>query len=1062
MEVFIGGLPRSIEENVTASKPQTLEEAITITQRLIDQVTKHNSMHGIKDHKRKFDDRMIIANSRIGDRKPSGLMLSLQLKIMGIVETVLCVRNALCITHDLALSSVRLATGERALQLSVLKGKQQCPRKSILAEGQKRSPRPERSHGGCQVFIAQVMEKKSDDKQLEDIPVVKEFLEVFPEDLPGLPPVRQVEFQIDLISGAAPVSRAPYRLAPSEMHELSNQLLELADRDGSFRMCIDYRELNKLTVKNRYPLPRIDDLFDQLQGLSVYSKIDLRSGYHQLRVRNEDIPKTAFRTRYGHYEFQVMPFGLTNAPAVFMDLMNRVCKPYLDKFVIVFIDDILIYSRNKEEHADHLRIILELLRKEKLYAKFSKCDFWISIVQFNRNKEEIETISLDNFYNNLKIYEPELTVPTNTSQNSQNVAFLSSNSTNSNINSSTNKVDNITYGISAAHTQSNPTSGDNLSDAVICAFLASQPNSPQLAREDLEQIDPDDLEEMDLQWEMAMLTIRARKFIKRTGRNLDVNGQRVGSDRSKMECYNCHKNGHFARECRAPRNQENRGRENSRRKLGLWKTLAVNPCSQDGIGGYDWSYQAEEEHPTNFALMTYTSSGNSSNSDSEVDSCLESVEARLAHYKKNEAVFEESINVLNLEVKQRDNALVENKKKLEKAEKERDELKLTLEKFQNSSKSFNNLLESQVIDKFKTRLGYNAASSTAASPAIESFVNSSEMSKNQENNKSKSDKGYHTVPPPYTGNFIPFKPDLTFMDEIVESKNIDVITVVTPSNVKKVEFKTRVGDRNLELLTVVAYDITRNKCYLSKYEDYDGGFVSFGDGKGRIFGKGYKELITKIENQLEYKVKAIRSDNGTEFKNSVMNQFYGMKGIKREFSVAKTPQQNGVTERRNRTLIEAARTMIVEETLNIRFLENTPNVTGNGPDWLFDVDFLTISMNYVPVVVGNQTNGIARTRDNIVTGPKDSKEDSGMKPIEVDVSQASDRDGEDDQASRSEFKMLLQQEKQTVHPNSTNSINIVSTPVSTTGPSFTNDAPSSPVNDARTSEEHLFEQFLFQ
>ncbi|GJV14646.1 putative reverse transcriptase domain-containing protein [Tanacetum coccineum] len=246
------------------------------------------------------------------------------------------------------------------------------------------------------------MEKKSDDKRLEDIPVVREFPEVFPEDLPGLPPVRQVEFQIDLIPGATPIARAPYRLAPSEMQELSNQLQELADRgfirpstspwgapilfvkkkDGSFRMCIDYQELNKLTIKNRYPLPRIDDLFDQLQGLSVYSKIDLRSGYHQLRVRDEDIPKTAFRTRYEHYEFQVMPFGLTNAPAVFMDLMNRVCKPYLDKFVIVFIDDILIYSHNKEEHANHLRIILELLKKEKLYAKFSKCNFWIRIVQF--------------------------------------------------------------------------------------------------------------------------------------------------------------------------------------------------------------------------------------------------------------------------------------------------------------------------------------------------------------------------------------------------------------------------------------------------------------------------------------------------------------------------------------------------------------------------------------------------------------------------------------------------------------------------------------------------------
>ncbi|GKD44696.1 putative reverse transcriptase domain-containing protein, partial [Tanacetum coccineum] len=213
------------------------------------------------------------------------------------------------------------------------------------------------------------MEKKSDEKRLEDIPVVKEFPENFPEDLPGLPPVRQVEFQIDLIPGTTPVARAPYRLAPFEMQELSNQLQELLDRgfirpstspwgapvlfvkkkEGSLRMCIDYRELNKLTVKNRYPLPRIEDLFDQLQGSSVYSKIDLRSGYHQLRVRDKDIPKTAFRTRYGHYEFQVIPFGLTNAPSVFMDLMNRVCKPYLDKFVILFIDDILIYSRNKEE-----------------------------------------------------------------------------------------------------------------------------------------------------------------------------------------------------------------------------------------------------------------------------------------------------------------------------------------------------------------------------------------------------------------------------------------------------------------------------------------------------------------------------------------------------------------------------------------------------------------------------------------------------------------------------------------------------------------------------------------
>ncbi|GJR41748.1 putative reverse transcriptase domain-containing protein [Tanacetum coccineum] len=160
-------------------------------------------------------------------------------------------------------------------------------------------------------------------------------------------------------------------------------------------MCIDYRELNKLTVKNRYPLPRFNNSFDQLQGSRVYSKIDLRSGYHQLRVREEDIQKTAFRTRYGHYEFQVMPFGLTNAPAVFMDLMNRVCKPYLDRFVIVFIDDILIYSKSRNEHEGYLKLILRLLKKEELYAKFSKCEFWLSKVQFLGHVIDSEGIHVD-------------------------------------------------------------------------------------------------------------------------------------------------------------------------------------------------------------------------------------------------------------------------------------------------------------------------------------------------------------------------------------------------------------------------------------------------------------------------------------------------------------------------------------------------------------------------------------------------------------------------------------------------------------------------------------------
>ncbi|GJS61371.1 putative ribonuclease H-like domain-containing protein [Tanacetum coccineum] len=664
----------------------------------------------------------------------------------------------------------------------------------------------------------------------------------------------------------------------------------------------------------------------------------------------------------------------------------------------------------------------------------------------------------------------------------------------------------------------------------------------------------------------------------------------------QVECYIVHKNGHFARECRAPRNQENRGRENNRRTVTVETPTENALVAQDGIGGYDWSYQAEEEHPTNYALMAHTSSGSSSSSDSEV----------------------------------------------------------------------------KFIDNLKLDLGYNAASSTAASPAVESFVNSSEMLENQEYNKSKSDKGYHAVPPPYTGNFIPFKPDLTFMDEIVESENMDVTTIVTPSNVKtvesnhesadvksngdavepktvrknsfrppviedwnsdddsEVEFIPNVEDKTVRPSTekikfvksareTVEKDnpqqkeykekavidsgcsrhMTGNKGYLDEYEDYDGGLVSFGDGKGRISGKGKiktgtldfedvyfcKELKYnlfsvsqicdkknnvlftdteclvlssdfKLLDESQVLLKVPRKDNiySVDLKSVVptgdltcliakatidesntwhrrlghinfktMNKLVkGNLGIKREFSVARTPQQNRVAERKNRTLIEAARTMLVDsklpttfwaeavntacyvlnrvlvikphnktpyelihgrpplidfmkpfgcpvtilntrdhldkfegkadegyfvgysvvskamrvfnkrtriikETLNIRFLENLPNVKGNGPVWLFDVDSLSISMNYVPVVAGNKTNGIARTKDNTVAsqaqkekepeqeyilipicttdpsisqGPKDRERDTGIMPTEVDENEASDTSGKDDVATR--------------------------------------------------------------
>ena len=224
----------------------------------------------------------------------------------------------------------------------------------------KASKRLRKSYKG---YLAYSIEVRDSDSRLKDTLVVREFPDVFPEDLPSIPPDREIDFQIELTPGTEPISKEPYRMAPLELKELKVQMEELLNKgfvrpstspwgapvlfvkkkDGSLRLCIDYRELNKEMIRNQYMLPRIDDLFDQLQGARVFSKIDMRLGYHQLKIRSEDVPKTAFRTRYGHYEFLVMPFGLTNAPTVFMDLMNMIFHPYLDQFVIVFIDDILIY-----------------------------------------------------------------------------------------------------------------------------------------------------------------------------------------------------------------------------------------------------------------------------------------------------------------------------------------------------------------------------------------------------------------------------------------------------------------------------------------------------------------------------------------------------------------------------------------------------------------------------------------------------------------------------------------------------------------------------------------------
>ncbi|KAH0723877.1 hypothetical protein KY290_005311 [Solanum tuberosum] len=263
--------------------------------------------------------------------------------------------------------------------------------------------------------LVRVKDSSSETPTLESVLVVNKFPEVFPEDLPKVPLEREIDLGIDLLPDTQPIPIPPYKMAPAELKELKEQLKDLLDKgfirpsispwgvpvlfvkkkDGFLRMCIDYRQLNKVTIKNKYPIPRIDNLFDQLQGASHFLKIDLRSDYHQLRVRDSDIPKTAFRTWYGHYEFVVMSFGLTNALAAFIDLLNRVFKQYLDLFVIVFIDDILIYSRNEEEHVTHLRVVLQTLKDRQLLSKFSKCEFWLQSVAFIGHIVSSEGIRVD-------------------------------------------------------------------------------------------------------------------------------------------------------------------------------------------------------------------------------------------------------------------------------------------------------------------------------------------------------------------------------------------------------------------------------------------------------------------------------------------------------------------------------------------------------------------------------------------------------------------------------------------------------------------------------------------
>nr|GEV74271.1 hypothetical protein [Tanacetum cinerariifolium] len=404
----------------------------------------------------------------------------------------------------------------------------------------------------------------------------------------------------------------------------------------------------------------------------------------------------------------------------------------------------------------HLKIHRETIFQEDLNLKLLRSlpSEWKTHTLHWRNKPDLETLSMYDLYNNMKIYEAEVMGSSSITQNTQNVAFVSFNNTNS-----TNKAVNTAHGVSAASSKTNASNLPNV----------------------------DSLKEIDLKWQMAMLTMRARRFLQKTGRNLGVKGiEIIGFDRTNVECYNCH-----------------------RKVEDTTSNALVSQCDRLG---YDWSDQAEDG-PTNFSLMAYTSSSSSS-SDSEVSPCskaclksyetlkehyvnltkdfnksqlnlgaykagLESVEARLVVYKKNEAVSKEDIKILKLDVMFRDKVITELSQKFKKAKKERDDLKLTLEKFEGSYKNLRRLLDSQQCDKSKTGLGYD----------IQGF--DSQVLENQVNDKYNTGEGYHAISPPYTWNFMPPKPYLVFVDEHVVSKSVTSLPGITKSKVKTSESKLK-------------------------------------------------------------------------------------------------------------------------------------------------------------------------------------------------------------------------------------------------------------------------------
>nr|GEU99750.1 hypothetical protein [Tanacetum cinerariifolium] len=841
-----------------------------------------------------------------------------------------------------------------------------------------------------------------------------------------------------------------------------------------------------------------------------------------------------------------------------------------------------------------LEILYETISQEDINLKFlrSLSSEWKTHTLIWRNKDDLEEQILDDLFNNLKIYEAGVKGSFPSSQNTQNIAFVSSNNTDS-LNESVTAAPSISAASSKA-TVSTLSNVNSLSDAVIYSFFAK----------------------LDLRWQMAMLTMRARRFLKRTERNLGANGtDTIKFDMSKVDCYNCHRRGHFARECRSPR--DNRNKETTRRTVPaevFTSNALVSQC--DAVGGYDWSFQADEE-PTNYVLMAYTSLGSSSSSGSDNEvahyskacskayftlqthydnltfefrksqldvlsykTCLESIKARLVVYQKNETMFDKDIKLLKLDVMLRDNALAELRKKFEKAEKERNDLNLTLDKFQTSSKNLSKLLESQVSDK--TGLGFDSQvfdCQVSACEELHSHESDNRVSKNPEHDRYKTGEGYHVVPPSYTRTFMPPKPDLVFTNDpttsesvanvfnvessthnpsknmskthrsdasIVEewvsnsedetkiesvpkqrepsfvtstkhvksSRNVvptavltrsrlvslnaaipiptavTQLTVKSPSLVKHVVNKAHspvrkpIGQRTatknsnfnkkgnpqqaLKDKGVIdsgcSRHMTGNISFLLEFKEIDGGYVAFGGNP-----KGDTECVVlssdyKLSDENHVLLRVPRENNvyNVDLKNVVLSG-----GLTCLFAKATLDESNLWHRRLGNINFKTMNKLVKGNTvrgLPSKVFENNHTCVAcqKGkqhraswirPKWLFDIDTLTMSMNYQSVVVGNQPNDNAGIKENldvdddIPDAAFDVKENEKDVHISVNGSDNTDNKKHDENAKRDDKgKSLvdsltgvrdLSVEIEEFSFNISNRVNAVSAPVNAVGPNPT-------------------------